>query len=343
MNEASLESVLAIAQAYFRNEKWVYTEDVGQPELIEGLIVTGLDSIAYDTIEMVGWEDSVLETTLRENRLRRFMFASARDQAIRAIADVLEEKGIHMALIRGAALAQTVYREPLHRAMSDVDILVSSAQMELLREALQGMSVDDLMRFRCQYSCSYRGVKFEFHERLLTPKRFRDVWASSDLLARCERISVPYGGTVAVLPALWELYGVLAHAVMHHEMDRVVFLLDVAFLSKNIDLAELIELAERDGLRDVVRYGLWITKHLMAIDDEEMSIGRPPFLVRKRKTLRPYEIRMRHDDDLRSYVRRKWNTMAMMPSLAWKGQVLARFMGKGMVGMREIVRQRHAR
>ncbi len=56
--------------------------------------------------------------------------------AVRQVVDALHSAGIAPVLLKGAALAYSVYPEPVHRSFSDIDLLLPRNQLEPAREIL---------------------------------------------------------------------------------------------------------------------------------------------------------------------------------------------------------------
>jgi hypothetical protein len=60
-----------------------------------------------------------------------------RQKVLRELLQLLERRGIPAIVLKGAALAYLVYRDPYTRHMADLDILVPAAQVESAEEAAQ--------------------------------------------------------------------------------------------------------------------------------------------------------------------------------------------------------------
>jgi len=62
--------------------------------------------------------------------------SKAQSEALTVIAQALEAEGIEPVILKGGALAHTVYPEPALRPMEDLDILVAPERLEQARQAL---------------------------------------------------------------------------------------------------------------------------------------------------------------------------------------------------------------
>ena len=90
---------------------------------------------------------------------------SGLNPTLRLILQQLELAGVKPIVLKGAALAHTVYPEPAFRTMSDVDLLVAEDEIDRAREALDGLD-----------SVAVGGVEKDHHH--LNPRLVKDraVW-----------------------------------------------------------------------------------------------------------------------------------------------------------------------
>ena len=103
---------------------------------IERAIATRLAGIFYDQVK----EEDIPEAICQTLRHQYMQTASANLFQVSGLKNVLpslKESGIEVILLKGVALAETVYSNPGVRPMGDVDILVHSEHVEQIRAILQ--------------------------------------------------------------------------------------------------------------------------------------------------------------------------------------------------------------
>ena len=85
-----------------------------------------------------GWRDvpksaqRVLAEDFQSHTLRTFLM----EAELAAIAAALDEAGVPVLLLKGAALGRMVYGSPAERPISDLDLLIPADRLERAREAL---------------------------------------------------------------------------------------------------------------------------------------------------------------------------------------------------------------
>ena len=80
-----------------------------------------------------------IRRTLAGMYARQIPIAAAQQQALVEITRALDSEGISSVILKGGALAHTVYAEPALRPMEDLDILVRPTQLESARQVLQDL------------------------------------------------------------------------------------------------------------------------------------------------------------------------------------------------------------
>ncbi|MEA3292700.1 MAG: nucleotidyltransferase family protein, partial [Pseudomonadota bacterium] len=79
---------------------------------------------------------------LRALQLRHASFHQTRTRALKEILDALDSRSIRPLLLKGAALAWTIYPAPALRPMGDIDLLTRLEQAEEAQETLRGLGYD---------------------------------------------------------------------------------------------------------------------------------------------------------------------------------------------------------
>lgn len=186
-------------------------------------------------------------------------------RSLREFFDVLAGAGVEALLIKGAALAYSVYEKPYHRPHGDVDVLIS------LSDVSRVLSVCTAAGYEL-VGDAFRAHQFALHRKAPAGEAVFDVhWRISNAPRFARTISFEEARAAAI--ALPELDGVLALgpvdslmlACMHrlgnqdHDRDRLIWLYDIHLLLSALStdaVRELVALAGRRGISDACRDGI---------------------------------------------------------------------------------------
>lgn len=194
---------------------------------------------------------------------------SLRDRELRRVLDLFGSSGVPCLIMKGAALAYTIYREPHTRRRSDADLLITAdaaAGVAALLEAdgyaqapeVSGDYATSQMHFdRPDYPDQRYAV--DIHWRIVNAHAFADAIAFDEfeaaripvrgLGAHAWTLSVPHALALACM-----------HAVAHHpNSEDLLWLWDVRLLASAINEAEcevFLDLASRSAARAVCAHTL---------------------------------------------------------------------------------------
>lgn len=234
----------------------------------------GCVSLLADTLSVASRRDAVPAPIL--GRLTALMAAlSLRCQATlsacASILDMLAARGIQPVLLKGPALATTLYPRPDQRPFQDIDLLLRSPA----EAGAAGTALRELGYTRCQqdstemegfhtvYVLPSRSVTVELHTNLLQlglPLRGDSaVWRS------CETIRVE-GRQVYILSLEWQILHLCVH--LHtHGYGRLIWLKDLDILVRErgdlIAWGDVWRLAEEEGVSLSVRHALATVRDLL--------------------------------------------------------------------------------
>ncbi|MFN2115254.1 MAG: nucleotidyltransferase family protein [Anaerolineae bacterium] len=204
-------------------------------ELLAALEYHGAAPLAHEAVCRGGASGVPPEVI---DRLHRAHLSTAAENQVwlaerGAVLDALHGAGVTAALLKGAALMDTVYSSPGLRPISDIDLLVSPAQqattLAALKERGYERAVTDAGPFEHHVLLHGTGaggmpVAVEVHRRLFASPPYDAVLPTDDLLARAERGE---DGALRLAPAdaLAHLAG---HLVLQHARgERLVWVADV--------------------------------------------------------------------------------------------------------------------
>ncbi len=186
-------------------------------------------------------------------------------QAVRAA-------GVETMVIKGAALARQVYREPWLRPHGDVDLLVRHASLPRITDTLltlgyvQDTTIDGthVMQQAHFGRTDAQGVRHavDVHWRIANPHAFAHALDFEELRADATRI-VSLGGVLApcVMHAL--LLALVHRAAHHYDNHRLIWLFDIHLLAEQLDAHDwerLVALCLERKLAAVALRGLELTE-----------------------------------------------------------------------------------
>jgi Uncharacterised nucleotidyltransferase len=154
--------------------------------------------------------EAPLSVRARLENIRNLELAKAvvRLHHVDELGEVAVREGIELHLLKGAAFATTLYRDPGLRPMSDIDVLASLSTFEHWSRMLEGLgySLVDVSDHASCYRRQETGVLVELHRALTSAPRFLGLDTDS-LLER----SLPVDGRLRTLS--WEDH--LLHLSLH--------------------------------------------------------------------------------------------------------------------------------
>jgi hypothetical protein len=204
---------------------------------------SGLD---WPRLERIGGRNSVMPILLSildnsqvpKDMVRRWrqlsvgaeLFYQRAKKAAIKVCRIFEEEGIPAVVLRGMALTQSVYADPALRPMVDVDILVPESVRQVLPQIMKKQGFVAKLTLRSQFVYRIDGVVFEIHWSLLTPKRYRNIVDSATWLESRRLIRTDDGALYCLSPEN-ELLELVCHSFIHHEVNNLLQLLDIALVS----------------------------------------------------------------------------------------------------------------
>lgn len=246
---------------------WDLVLDLALAHLVFPLVykaITALDSRSVPAY--------VSQTLLREYKRSSLLSVSIAGETVR-IAEIMEENGIQVLVLKGAPLAQMLYQDITLRPCNDIDILVDPQEFLLaeksLHKAKYKRSFPDyrqeklfIKKYRhFAYFNAERGVEVELHWRAVHPD-LEGFPATADL--KVQKMDI-WGHKVNTLADEELLLYLIAHG-SNHMWLRLRWLVDVAVLAKkNISWSKIMEMAGSKELKTMVRLTAILLSELWAI------------------------------------------------------------------------------
>jgi hypothetical protein len=270
----------------------------------------GIAPLLYSRLDCADWPDSV-RAALRDAAVRAAALEPFRLADLRALLDALAARGVDALVVKGSALAYSLYDAPDLRPRTDTDLLIEVPDVDTARAVFHGLgyveqasSRDELvMRQTMFIRADPAGVShiYDVHWAVANTPVFADVLRFDELRARA--VALPRIGeharTIADVDAL--LYACIHRVAHHHDSDRLIWLADIHLLRERMPPEEHARFwalaAEREVvgvcMRSVERAREWFgggEGNLAADFLDAATIARPEatrsYLDRRQRRLR---------------------------------------------------------
>lgn len=201
------------------------------------------------------------------------------------VVERLESAAVPYRLLKGPALAHTVYPDPMWRGFGDVDLLVGSdgwfRALSVLNESGARRAVPeirpdfDLPFGKDATFISVDGWEIDLHRRLvLGPYGF---WAAPEDVFACAPATIHLGGAgVNVLQAEHSFVLACYGAVLGDDPPRLAALRDVAQIAfgETTDVEQVFDTAARWNGTDVVARALQLSERRLGVPLRDTPLGR---------------------------------------------------------------------
>jgi hypothetical protein len=186
------------------------------------------------------------EGLLRELRTAAVRY-DRRERALRGVLDACASRGIEALVLKGAALAYTLYSEPFLRPRTDIDLLIRRESLDSVDAALaaDGWIRDaepdaELASAQRHYAKPIGGSgdieRLDLHWRIVNPPVFVDVVSFDDLLSRA--VPLPLSPAARTLSHGDALFEACLHLAAHHAGEaQLLWLYDIHLLMERLDAA----------------------------------------------------------------------------------------------------------
>lgn len=278
MAPASLPDVQPTLMAALRGEApaWPWGA-AGGPEpalLLELAAAHGVEALLFHRLRGAPWPAELM-AALRQRSVARAMWELKHQQLLAEVLSRLAAEGIEPVLIKGTALAYTLYADPALRARADTDLLIRPADRERLHAALlaAGFSAVPVVSGEfVSYQASYARAEatgthaLDVHWKINNSEVLSQLFSYQEL--RAAAVPVP-----ALSPHAWAaapphaLLIASMHMASHRtvpyipgtvesESDRLIWLADLDLLARRLSPAQwsqALEMGAGKGLLPVLR------------------------------------------------------------------------------------------
>lgn len=193
-----------------------------------------------------GWPASVREALSSAARVQTGEELLRRAET-RAVLTALADAGVRPLLIKGTALAYSLYDAPSSRPRADTDLLIDEADIDAARAvltALEYQAPDYCADLFSQFEMEKRdahGVThvFDVHWKISTQPVFQDVLTYRDVISRAEPLPA-LGPHAAIAGPVDALLLACVHPVMHHRNEeRALWVYDIHLLAQRLSPDQL--------------------------------------------------------------------------------------------------------
>ena len=221
------------------------------------------------------WPDDVREAIAERGRARAAM-ELVRRRELNAVLDGLAAEGIRPIVLKGTALAYSLYDHPASRPRFDTDVLIRRNQVDAVRlvMARSGYSspayCDGELLFgqfpstkTDQFGVAHT---FDFHWKISTQAIFADVLSFDEISADAIRLPSIGAGAWAACP-VHALLLACVHPVMHHRnVESLIWIYDIHLIASRLSEHDLDRFAD-----------LAVARHVSAICAHQLAAARHRF------------------------------------------------------------------
>lgn len=298
VEETSSGLLQAARVAAILQGRWVEIDESEWPEILAVARAHRVEQLVFMALERGTCPRSAPPPELAQLAGRYLLTAAGNKKIFADLRDalqVLEEAGVQVVVLKGAALAETVYGDPGLRPMVDVDLLVRREHVERAVSALlaAGFRRAGPPELRPGFDRDFR-VEIEMVSAGAQPVGVEIHWHLTGPLFVCRRVNYPglwsrvvpasvaSRSTLVLGPEDWVLH-LVAHACYKHRQLSLLDLCDldrlIRFFGERLDWELLLALGEERR---------WLPAFAMAIEwaCRLLETPVPEFVVTRARSCR---------------------------------------------------------
>jgi len=202
----------------------------------------GVEALIWDALQSSGEAASEVRRRLEPHVRAAVTRDLILQRELALLLEALARADVRALLIKGTALAYTVYRQPWHRPRIDSDLLVPRAQLEIAERVLRergyvqsdAISTGKVVSHQKAYErVDGHGVHhvIDLHWKMVNPQLLADTLSFEDLWPR-RGTALALGDSAFVPSAVDSVVLAAVHRLAHHQgHDRLIWLCDVQRLT----------------------------------------------------------------------------------------------------------------
>lgn len=196
----------------------------------------GIAPLLYARLAATGQPDDAL----RAIAIRAAAAEERRLDDLRTLLDAFAKRGIRALILKGTALAYSVYDAPELRPRGDTDLLIDERDAASVRDTMESLGYEaqltsgDTLALR-QQSFSRGGHVYDVHWDVVNPAMLRDALPFAELAMRAVAVPriAPDAFGLSHPDAL--LLACLHRVAHHHGNERLIWLYDIHLLREAMD------------------------------------------------------------------------------------------------------------
>jgi hypothetical protein len=220
-----------------------------------------------------GWPSGLLDHIRSEARASA-LWEMAHHHEVRTILAALKALGIEPLVIKGTALAYSLYEEPWERTRADTDLVMPAGSADAVESAFAGLGYAKAIAAPSNQTSFVGGPGtqhvFDVHWRYSNSRLLSNLFPYAELRQHARPIPLLHETALAPDP-VYSLLIACAHkethatnplnvdGVAHHDPRRLCWILDIDLLARSLDPEEwqrLVALAKAKGLARICGAGL---------------------------------------------------------------------------------------
>lgn len=232
----------------------------------------GASGLLYRAIQTLERDDipQVVLATLRETYLHTHLAQRLAYEELAALLAEFQRHDLEMIVLKGAALAKTIYPDAALRPFGDLDLLVrpedNARAAEILRAREFQIAVEmereqdsALWGQQTFYRAGNHPARVELHWHLFVMPYYRNRAPRAWFWEHRAPLQI-YQHTAQAFDAAANLIHLSAHSSLHHPDTRLIWLYDLALLMEQerarLDWQALVETAQAFGLGRALQHAL---------------------------------------------------------------------------------------
>lgn len=267
--------------AVLRNEKpaWPWADSVQAIDLFhERCDLHGVNALLHDQLQGSDWPNGVLQV-LRVKAIQLAMWELRHQQILAETLAALELAGVKAVLLKGTALAYSLYPDPALRTRADTDLLVAVSEKESAAQTLmragfirnQGMT-GEFVSYQASFVRVADGVRhmLDLHWKINNSELLSKLFTCEELQSESQPLPTLSELARGTGPEYSLLIACMHRATHRHNPyhvdgtahfggNRLIWLVDVDLLARTLSERQwrnLVTLAEEKGLRQITCDGL---------------------------------------------------------------------------------------
>lgn len=263
--------------------------------VMEAASVQGVAALLADRFSAPGGEGQALAALLQKERALGSALDLLRGRELRRVLSALDDAGIRTVLVKGSALAWTIYEDPGLRPRFDTDLFLRRDDVDRAARVMTALGyrspaqvTGELVMYQVDHvRTDPSGVRhvFDFHWKLSNRQAVADLLSFDEVYAA----SAPIPGLGRAGRAASRVHALIlacVHRVAHHCADeRLIWLHDIHLLAEALspDEAEaLVSLSRQRSVTAICADGLLAARRAFATSlpddllDRLTPVGRGP-------------------------------------------------------------------